>query len=392
MAFSFLSLPVELQVEVVNNTSCYSELKALRLVSKTLYQITTPRFYSTVDLHTTDLSSKYRIPNERQDRQILSKIHSLLIQPANLCFVKVLKTGCFGLKSTNLMDEVLPLLRKDSLIKFNYSTYSKYCFPTPLQLEFLCNRQKHLRELRFYPHMVTWLKKLKQKPSQNVLLKSFTKFYIGDGIESSSMTSDKLCWPLRNLNLCLLKKLSLNGEHFGFSGEFLVTIDLFAGQSFVNLAELRLKNIKFRRTLTFTNIPSLRVLVIKQCNNNMRNRLCLPLEFPEDLHLQCLEFWTTERVEPLTHLLTQVRNLKNLVIRIRPSSFISDYQAGTDFITAVMLHKDTLSLFEIIGRTKGYTKLSQLFSRLHLENLPNFFYGAWSVFPQSHTIFRLSVN
>lgn len=386
MAFPFLSLPVELQVEVVNNISRYSELKALRLVSKTLCHITTPRFYYTVELYTMD---RYYLPDERRDRQTLSKVHSLLVQPANLCFIKVLKTGWFGLKSTILMDEVLPLLRKDSLIKFNYFTDSKYCFPTPLQLESLCSRQKSLRELKLYPHMVSWLKR---KPSQDVLLRSFTKVYIGRSMESSSMSPDKLCWPLKNLDLCLLKSLSLNGEHFRFSGEFLVIIDLFAGQSFVNLADLTLRNITFGKTVRFTNIPRLRLLAIEQCNSGIGDGLRLPLEFPEDFQLQRLEFWTTERAEPLSHLLTQVRNLKNLFIRVRPSLFLSDYQAGTDFTSAVMLHKDTLSLFEIIGQTQGYTKLSQLFPRLHLEKLPIFYYGAWSVFPQSHTAFRLSAN
>lgn len=391
MAFPFLNLPVELQVEVVNNISRYSELKALRLVSKTLYHITTPRFYYTVDLYTRDISGRYHVPDKIQDRQTMSKIHSLLVQPANLCFVKVLKTGWFGLKSTILMDEVLPLLRNDSLIKFGYLTHSKYCFPTPRQLESLCSRQKRL-ELKLYPHMISWLEKLQRKSSQNALLKSFTRIYIGDSIESSLMTPDKVCWPLKNLDLCLLKKLSFNGEHFRFSRQFLVIIDLFAGQSFVNLTELTLKNITFGKTVTFANMPRVELLVIEHCNTNMHNGLRLPLEFPEDFELQGLEFWTTERAEPLSHLLTQVRNLKNLVIRIRPSLFLSDYQAGTDFISAVMLHKDTLSLFEIIGQTQGYTILSQLFPRLHLENLPNFYYGAWSVFPQSHTIFRLSAT
>lgn len=93
MAFPFLDLPVELQNNVVNNISCYSELKALRLVSKTLYDVTTPHLYYKVDLYTRDMCGRYRIPNERQDQQMLSKIHSLLIKPANLCFVKVLKTG-----------------------------------------------------------------------------------------------------------------------------------------------------------------------------------------------------------------------------------------------------------------------------------------------------------
>lgn len=283
------------------------------------------------------------------------------------------------------MNEVLPLLRRDSLIKFEYFTGSKFCFPTPRQLDSLYSRQKRLQGLQLHSHMVPWFAELEREHNQNVLLKSLTEGDIGDRVNSSAITPDQLYWLFRNVNFCLLKRLSLNGQDSRFRREFLVIIDLFSGQSFV-------RNITFGKTVRFTNMPSLRSLVVEYCKTIMRNRLRLPLEFPEDCHLESLEFWTMERAEPLSHLLTQFSKLKRLVIRIRPSSFLSDYQAGTDFIRAVVLRGDALRLFEIIGRNQGFPKLSQLFPRVHLENIPNFYYGVWSVFPQSHTIIRLSAN
>lgn len=99
MTCPLMDLPVELQVPVVNNTSDYSELKALRLVSKTLYDITTPRFYYRINLYTTGRYGPYHVLDEGEDQRMLSKIHSLLTKPANLCYVKVLNTGWFGYRS-----------------------------------------------------------------------------------------------------------------------------------------------------------------------------------------------------------------------------------------------------------------------------------------------------
>lgn len=220
MAFPFLDLLVELQDNVVNNISCYCELKALHLISKTLYDVITPHFYYKVDLCTRDMCGRYRIPNERQDQQMLSKIHSL-IKPANLCLVRVLKTGWQGYKSTILMNEVLPLLRMDSLIRFEYFTGSKFCFPTPRQLDSLYSRQKRLQRLQLHSHMVPWFAELEREHIQNVLLESLTEGDIGDRVNSSAITPDQVYWLFRNVKFCLLKRLSLNGQDSSFVQTFL---------------------------------------------------------------------------------------------------------------------------------------------------------------------------
>lgn len=391
MATSLLDLPVELQVEVVNNISLYSDLKALCLVCKALYKVSTPRIYYKVDLKIgdirwKDISSGVKFLDLGQNLQMLSRIRSLLLQPANLCFVKVLKTGWIGEMPTILMDDLLPLLRKNSLIEFSYSTNSKYRFPTPRQLEFLWGRQKRLQNLRFYPHMVSCLEESLQirKSSQDALLQSFTKLYIGDSME---FNSNILCWPLKNLNLHLLQTLSLNGMYSTIPG----VMDLFAGQSFVNLAKLSLKYMTLEKKLTFTNVPKLTSLVLKNCYAHHPNDTRLPLEFPDNFQLQSLAFWSDGGPEPLTKLLTQVGGLKKLVIGISTSVHFYD-RAVTEFIDAVMLHKDSLRLFEVIAHFQGYTAVSQIFDRLRLENLSNISYGAWNLMPESHTIFRLSAH
>ena len=309
-AISFLNLPVELQAEVVNNISLYSDLKALCLVSKALCNIATPRIYHKVDLKTKSTRSQSGFPEEGQDRHMLPRIRSLLLRPANLCFVKVFKTGWFGRESTILMDELLTLLPKDSLIKFSYSTDSESCFPTPLQMEFLWGRQKRLQNLKLYSHMVSRLEEFLQtrKPSEKALLKSFTKLSIGNFMDDLSTTPDELCWPLKNLDLCLLQSLSLSG--IDCRDDFPAVMDLFAGQCFVNLAKLIFEEISFEKTVTFTNVPKLKSLVIIDCGNDLQDAngdygLALPFEFPDNFQLQSLTYWGYGEAEPLTHLLAE---------------------------------------------------------------------------------------
>lgn len=97
-AFPFLRLPVELQVKVLDQISKYSDLKAFLLTSKELSDLATPCLYKSVDLR----SGTY------YEEEISQKIESLLTEPANLRFVRVLKTSRLGLESTQLMDRLLP--------------------------------------------------------------------------------------------------------------------------------------------------------------------------------------------------------------------------------------------------------------------------------------------
>ena len=180
IVFPFLRLPVELQVGTMEHLSNYSDLKALCLVSKHVSNIATPWLYSNVDLK----------KEEYQDEWLIEqRIKSLLIEPANLLFVRILKTPPFGKELTQLMDQVLPLLKKDFLLEFSFSIESTRCFPTPLQMQLLWARQKKPAEPQtLLPHGPPHLSKLlKFVRSRSALLKSFTKLDISDRTDRSSM-------------------------------------------------------------------------------------------------------------------------------------------------------------------------------------------------------------
>lgn len=365
MTIPFMKLPVELQVEVVKNISLYSDLQALCLVSKALCTLATPRLYHKVDLKTESRKKKSGYLDLARDRRIVSRIRSLLLQPANLCFVKVFKTGWLGSEPTALMDELLPLLPKDSLLEFSYSTKSKSRFPTPLQVEFLLGHQRRLKNLKLYSHMVSSLEEFlqKQEPSENALLKSFTKLSMGNLNKGLSTTPDELCWPLENLDLCLLQSLSLTG--FDCFDHFPTMMDAFARHLFVNLTKLKFEGAIFAKTVTFTNVPKLESLVIIDCENDLADAnghygLALPFEFPDDLQLQSLAYWGYGEAEPVTHILAQLTGLKKLVVGIVGPIAIDD-QAKSDFANAVMSHKDTLRLFEIVGPMQSINILSDVF-------------------------------
>lgn len=130
--FPFLGLPVELQVEVVNNISLYSDLRALCLTSKEVSSIATPRLYYKVDLKRNRIDDGAKASRKKK---LLSRIDSLLRGPANLSFIRIFQTDeTFRPKSTALMDRLMPLLREYFLIEFSYSTTSIFCFPTPSQM------------------------------------------------------------------------------------------------------------------------------------------------------------------------------------------------------------------------------------------------------------------
>lgn len=150
--------------------------------------------------------------NRSVEWQLRARIYSLLREPANLRFIRVFKTdGWFDSESTVVMNRLMPLLREDFLTEFSYTVVDVSCFPTPLQLQLLLGRQKNLRNLKLYSHMVRWMEKFlnKLEPSQRVrLFKSFTELDIGSSWHCRVMTLTTACWPLKNLDSCLLQSLS----------------------------------------------------------------------------------------------------------------------------------------------------------------------------------------
>lgn len=212
ITFPFLSLPPELQTEAVNYISNYSDLKALCLASKDLSGIATPRLYYELDLRT---GVKGHASRMRQ------RINSLLLQPANLLFVRIIKTPTLGRKESQLMGRLLPLLRQDSLTKFRFSATSKTSFPTFMQMKFIWNHQKKLQNQKLYWHMVPALEEILEErtPNEVALLKSFTVLDIDVNNyrthRSVNCIRDSIGRSLKFLDLSFLQKLRVCGDICG---------------------------------------------------------------------------------------------------------------------------------------------------------------------------------
>lgn len=334
-AFPFLRLPVELQVKVVDQISKYSDLKAFLLTSKELSDLATPCLYKIVDLR----SHSY-------DEKISQKIESLLAEPANLRFVRVLKTRRLGLEATKLMDRLLPLLREDFLTGFVYATKSVKRFPTPAQLQLLWGRQKNLRNLKLYSHIVPSLEEFfnKSELNQRALLKSFAKLTISDNSETRSDHEFKMIsWPLKNLDLYLLQDISFHGQNNTKASNILSSLNpLFVARSFVSLMKLSFKRICFDETLMLTNMPLLERLIVDCC----RAPPGQPLVHASNFQLQCLVHRDSEPLEEISRILTHITGLENLVISC-PIIMNITTRVQIGLIHAISMHKETLSALDL---------------------------------------------
>lgn len=331
ISLPLLGLPVELWTEIFKYLSNYSDLKVLRLVSKHVSDVATPRQYYEVDL----------IKGVTQeDVLMVVRIKALLAGPANLRFIRILKTPPIGPESTQLMDQVLPLLRKDFLTEFSFSTTSSTRFPTPIQMQYLWASQENLQNLKLYSHMVPNLEKfLELEPSRSALLRSFTKLDISDKFDGLPLTYRAIMiWPLRNLDLRVLQNLQLHGR--AISTPILGLLDeLFAGGFFVNITQLIFAWVKMVDTLTLTNMPSLNSLGLHHCKSPGGPRLLL--EFSDDLRVPDLFYSNFMGVEMVTQLLVQIRGLRHLSISdCYPIKEVT--RSRRELGLAISRHKETL--------------------------------------------------
>ncbi|MCJ1349811.1 hypothetical protein MMC31_008052 [Peltigera leucophlebia] len=184
-----MHLPTELQAEIINQVRIqdftnqdyddgedgYSTLRSLCLVSKHLSDIATRCLYYHVRFYHTFLS-------------IEDKIDSLLIQPANLKFIRVLEMDRKMPYDESLqIYQFLGHLPKDSLEEIHYTPYTFKEFPFHLVIEFLWHHQKNIRNLRLITYMVQWLMDFSQKEGHSDILKFFTYLDIhGDSEQDNS--------------------------------------------------------------------------------------------------------------------------------------------------------------------------------------------------------------
>lgn len=194
------------------------------------------------------------------------------------------------------------------------------------------------------PELEEILKKYKRSQSNN--FDCFTKRAISHQMRRLAVTPTRIYWSLKNLDLNLLQSLSLdrlNGDH-----NFDVVTDLFNSHLSANLTKLFLLDC-FDNAITFTNLPSLKSLVIDHCRTRTDLDYDLPLTliFPDNFRQQSLIYWSLGSVTPCIHLLGQIKGLEKLVIGIkRQSSARANLDREiTGFTNATTLHKNTLGLF-----------------------------------------------
>lgn len=331
ITFPFLRLPTELQARIVNRVRQYSDLHALCLVSKHLSEIATPRLYYKVDLTQTN-----------QSWAIEERISILLIKPANLRFVRLLKTPQMTPEDTLLMDRLLPQLRIDFLTEVSFSTHSVKTFPTPRQMTLLWYRQKNLKNLELGSHMVPWLDRFskKRKPGRTAILKFFTILRITNNIQDARLpyTQLKMHWPLKNLDVSVLQKLTFEAYVVG-RPIFLTLNTLFADGRFANLKELSFRYLcNFNQTLTLTKMPALKVLVVYFCTSQGPS---VPLILAEDIRLSSLTYKDEWDIAMLTPLLAQAKGVEHLFITCR-CEVTATAKSQRDLVRAIIMHKDTL--------------------------------------------------
>lgn len=379
-----LDLPVELWTEIFKHISNYSDLKVLRLVSKRVSDVVTPRQYYEVDLMK---------EVKQEDVLMVVRIKALLAGPANLRFIRILKTPSIGPQSTQLMDQVLPLLRKNFMTEFSFNTTSSTRFPTPTQMQYLWARQENLQNLKLYSHMVPNLEEvLELEPGRSALLRSFTELDISDKFDVLPLNyRDIMIWPLRNLDLRVLQILQLHGRVI--STPILSLLDeLFAGGFFVNIIQLIFAWVKMVDTLTLTNMPSLNSLGLHHCKSPGGPRLLL--EFSDDLRVPNLMYSNFMGVEMVTQLLVQIRGLRHLSISdCYPIKEVTG--SRRELGLAINRHKETLTQLKLreslslheagldleqwhsdfVLKIAGCQKLADLSLPLALNHLPSSSYN-----------------
>lgn len=334
----FLRLPPELQTEVMNYLGKKSDLKALRLTSKQLSDIATPCLYYEVDLMAGLKGDAGRMRR---------RIKSLLLQPANLLFARILKTPGLGQEESQLMGRLLPLLKRDSLTRFIFSTKSDKRFPTPMQMKFIWNHQKKLQDQKLCWHIIPALEEILEErgPTEVALLQSFTMLDIDIQCRThrnSWNINDDPSRPLKIIDLSILQNLRVGGDCAG-SFFFPLLNTLFADGSFVNLIELSICKVVFTKTLRLINLPSLKSLALQGFKAGFPTA---PLVLANDIRLSTFSGCIVWLLMEMTLILAQIKGLESLHIK-SGGEFLSTIRDQQDFINGMLSQRDSLRVLNL---------------------------------------------
>lgn len=113
----------------------------------------------------------------------------------------------------------------------------------------------------------------------------------------------------------------------------------FTDGSFVNLTNLSFKRIRFARTLTLTNVPLLKSLLIEQCEPFQGSIPALALA--DNLRQKSLTYRDNGRLDELAPLLASIQGLECLLIKpLVPGYRINLRILG--LVLAVRAHGETI--------------------------------------------------
>lgn len=366
-AFRFLDLPVEIRINVVNNLSRPSDIKALCRVSKEIWDIATPRLYNKVDL---TCKRGQDIPAD-EEGLFLARISSLLSAPWNLRYIQKLKIGCCGPQTAMALDVLLPQLQENRLIEFDFRDDARNSFLRPEQLLRLWNRQKNLQNIQLSTYHIPFLRDFFGQSKfwfRSVTRLRLTSLY--------DVNSDMLLLPLEMLDISCLRSLTLSGE---ISSKIVYQLNrLFATRFFSRLTELQVESAVFENPLELSNsLASLNFLSFGLRNGPdgyaiESKGLVVPAGFP----LRNL-VWSGE--SPLNHpriqsVLTKVKGLEHLEIECI-LGFCQRASHQTALARAIKMHDATIKtlLFHESMETEPLSFndefMRQILKCKHLEKL-----------------------
>ena len=304
MEFPFLSLPVELQHMVISHVTRPTYLKALCLTSKQMSALATPVLFSTIDLR----------PLSGTVEHVLARINSLLLnEEEKLHHIRVLRTDECDWWVTKALDLLLPKLSDDRLVFFEYGDLGGDLFPTTRQMEYMWTHQRKIQNLRsayIAPQLVSYLRRNHLRPRD--VLRHVNDLVIREE-NREIYSAASINWPLDNLDISFLRKLTISGWSFAQHQEKLN--HMFSRHAFQNLTHMSFIDVIFNIRFDLKNCPSLVVLAIICCHNVAGTKVGIFI--PEPLPLKSLLFDCEEDVEDIAPILFRIRGLNQLTILMR---------------------------------------------------------------------------
>lgn len=388
MSSYFLAASTEIQLIIINYITHPTDLKALCLVSKEVSAFAIPALYHQVDLTPREPVKTPHFMDEVYDLnriklEQLGRLQSLLSNKENLLFIRILITTECGRRMTSMLNELLGNLRENQLLEFHYGERGiqpnnymlercyepKNRFPNLEQMALVWASQQRLQALHS-AHIFMLFEEVKRNRLEASAILRPVKELIIIWEHIGLHMSDSISWLINNVDVSALRRLKLVGVVWHLEEELQRLEDLFAGNAFVNLTELFLKDVVFSTPLQLADCPALQSLSILYCQPNPDGAVTLLI--PHPLQIKFLHFATARnlnQVQLLAQIIRQIQGLTTFVLEMasphRDNSyyFLRDHQYcfsreiidefRTEMAFALEMQQDTL--IELVVREERYS-------------------------------------